>query len=94
MASHTWTRLIRFADENGKETFGEPIVKDASEVYDLLEKNELYAYQYEGSSAITTSSKGEKVKVKSLLDLFRAEDVPIVRCIGLNYKEHSEFHLH
>jgi hypothetical protein len=90
MSSHTWTRLIRFADENGKETFGEPIVKDASEVYELLEKNELYAYQYQGSTAVNTASKGERIRVKSLLDLFRPEDVPIVRCIGLNYKEHSK----
>lgn len=90
MSSHTWTRLIRFVGENGKETFGEPVVKDASEVNELLQKNDLWAYEYQGSSAVNTSSKGEKVRVKSLLDLFRPEDVPIVRCIGLNYKEHSK----
>ena len=90
MSSHSWNRLIRFVDDNGRETFGEPLVSDENELTSLLAKNELWAHEYQGASAIQTSQKGDKVRVKTLLDLFRPEDVPIIRCIGLNYKEHSE----
>ena len=88
----SWSRLIRFADDNGRETFGEPVVSDPSEIAGLLEKGELYAVEYKGQTAVSASEKGEKVHVKAVLDLFKPEDVPIVRCIGLNYKEHSKFH--
>lgn len=86
----TWNRLIRFVDDNGREAFGEPAISDASELPELLAKNELWATEYKGPSAVSATEKGEKIHVKALLELFRPDDVPIIRCIGLNYKEHSE----
>ncbi|KAH6694999.1 hypothetical protein F5X68DRAFT_186528 [Plectosphaerella plurivora] len=84
----TWNRLIRFVDDNGREAFGEPVISDVSELPELLEKNELWAVEYKGLSAVSATEKGEKIHVKAILELFRPDDVPIIRCIGLNYKEH------
>ncbi|KAH8881450.1 hypothetical protein GQ53DRAFT_888132 [Thozetella sp. PMI_491] len=84
----TWTRLIRFADDNGRETFGEPIIENEGQLTELLSKGELYATEYAGASPVAALTKGEKVHVKTLLDILRPSDVPIVRCIGLNYTKH------
>lgn len=88
--SAPWSRLIRFVDDSGRETFGEPIVQNEEELTTLLSNNELYATEYKGQSPVSATTKGEKVHVKALLDLLRPEDVPIIRCIGLNYIKHSK----
>lgn len=90
MSAQPWSRLIRFVDDSGRETFGEPLVSDASELPELLAKNDLWAVEYKGATPVQATEKGPKLRVKSLLDLFKPEDVPIIRCIGLNYKEHSK----
>ena len=86
----SWTRLIRFADDNGKETFGEPLIENDQQLTELLGKGELYATEYLGSSPVSSLTQGEKVHVKELRDILRPSDVPIIRCIGLNYTKHSE----
>src|SRR5690554_67669 len=97
----TWTRLIRFLDDSGKETFGEPCIEKVEQLPELLERGELYALSYtdgspagnllesRGQSPISATEKGEKVLVKELLDILRPSDVPIIKCIGLNYIKHS-----
>lgn len=89
--THSWTRLVRFVDDNGSEKFGEPIVDTVDEIFDLIKTQKLYATEYKGQSLITASEKGDKIRVKELLDLVRPADVPIIRCIGLNYIKHSKF---
>lgn len=86
----TWTRLIRFADDSGRETFGEPCIENEQQLMEQLEANTLYATEYKGESITSALVKGEKVHVKSLLDILRPADVPIIRCIGLNYIKHSK----
>ncbi|KAF5009241.1 hypothetical protein FDECE_4534 [Fusarium decemcellulare] len=88
MSSRSWTRLIRFVDDNGNETFGEPIIQDDKEFSDRLAKNDLWAVEYKGQSPVSDLTKGEKVHVKAIRDLLRPADVPIIRCIGLNYIKH------
>ncbi|KAH7323194.1 hypothetical protein B0I35DRAFT_459318 [Stachybotrys elegans] len=88
MSSDSWARLIRFVDDNGDETFGEPIVADEKEFAENLANNTLEAVEYKGSSPVSALTKGEKVHVKELRDLLRPSDVPIIRCIGLNYQAH------
>lgn len=85
----TWTKLIRFIAHDGKATFGDAIVDDASEVPQKLEENELYAIELEGSDPFALSSTGKKLHVKTLLALLTPSDVPLIRCIGLNYTKHS-----
>ncbi|KAK8119896.1 fumarylacetoacetate hydrolase family protein [Apiospora kogelbergensis] len=86
----TWTRLIRFADDSGRETFGEPCIENEQQLMEQLEANTLYATEYKGESITSALVKGEKVHVKSLLDILRPADVPIIRCIGLNYIKHIQ----
>ncbi|KAJ3546745.1 hypothetical protein NM208_g1846 [Fusarium decemcellulare] len=88
MSSRSWTRLIRFVDDNGNETFGEPIIQDDKEFSDRLAKNDLWAVEFKGQSPVSDLTKGEKVHVKAIRDLLRPADVPIIRCIGLNYIKH------
>lgn len=94
MSSTTWTRLIRFVDDNGNETFGEPVITDDKDFSDRLARDDLWAVEYKGQSAVSALTKGEKVHVKALRDLLRPADVPIIKCIGLNYIKHSKTLIH
>lgn len=85
-----WSRLIRFVDDNGKETFGEPCIDKYDQLNELLEKGELYAVEYSGQDPTTATQQGAKVHVKELKDILKPTDVPIVKCIGLNYIKHSK----
>lgn len=91
MASETWTRLIRFVDDNGNETFGEPCIKSEAELDERLAGNDLYAIEFKGTTPVSELVKGEKVHVKALQNILKPSDVPIIRCIGLNYIKHSTF---
>lgn len=89
MSPQSWTRLIRFLDDNGNETFGEPVVTNENGLNDLVSRDDLYAIEYKGQSPVSQLTKGDKVHVKKVLELLRPSDVPIVKCIGLNYIKHS-----
>ncbi|KAF4838804.1 Fumarylacetoacetate hydrolase domain-containing protein 2 [Colletotrichum tropicale] len=84
----SWNRLVRFVDDNDVEHFGEPEIQNETELTGRLEKNELWAVVFDGASPVSTLTKGERVHVKALRPLLAPKDVPIVRCIGLNYVKH------
>ncbi|SPO06314.1 related to bifunctional 4-hydroxyphenylacetate degradation enzyme [Cephalotrichum gorgonifer] len=86
----SWTRLIRFADDSGRETFGEPCIEKTEELTELLERDELYAVEFRGLGPASATDKGSKIHVKELLDILKPSDVPIVKCIGLNYIKHIQ----
>ncbi|KAI9162788.1 Fumarylacetoacetate hydrolase domain-containing protein 2 [Paramyrothecium foliicola] len=88
MSSQTWNRLIRFVDDNDNETFGEPCVESDQDLTERLARNDLWAIQLQGDSPVSSFTRGEKIHVKALKDVLRKGDVPIVRCIGLNYIKH------
>ncbi|KAJ5679441.1 hypothetical protein N7462_007685 [Penicillium macrosclerotiorum] len=88
MALKSWTRLIRFSDDNGRETFGEPIVSSDKEFTERIAGGDLYAVELRGSNPISNLVPGGKIHVHALLDILRPDDVPIIRCIGLNYIKH------
>lgn len=90
MSSQPWTRLIRFVNDTGNETFGEPCVESEQELTERLSKNDLWAIEYNGDTPTSATIRGEKVHVKALSNLFKSSDVPIIRCIGLNYIAHSK----
>jgi 2-keto-4-pentenoate hydratase/2-oxohepta-3-ene-1,7-dioic acid hydratase in catechol pathway len=87
-----WARLIRFLDYEDKIVFGEPEIKTAAELLEKYHGKALYASEFEGNSPFALSSTGRKVLVKRLLEVLTPADVPIVRCIGLNYMKHSTFY--
>lgn len=84
-----WSRLIRFADEHGEVSFGEPIIQNATDLTALLAKKELYAMKFQGEDPFELSGPGEKTQVAKLLGVLNPSDVPIIKCIGLNYIKHS-----
>lgn len=84
-----WSRLIRFLTDEGKEAFGEPDIQSAEELLEKLQKKELYATEFVGSQLFDLSLSTKGVHVKQLLEILRPTDVPIIRCIGLNYMKHS-----
>lgn len=88
----SWDRLIRFEDASGTEQFGEPII-NASETLaldELAASGKLEAKRLSGSDIFSLSSSDDVVKVKKVLSLLSPAQVPIVKCVGLNYMKHSK----
>ncbi|KAI7876442.1 hypothetical protein K492DRAFT_239737 [Lichtheimia hyalospora FSU 10163] len=86
-----WNRLIRFVDTNDKTYYGEPIVPfDNVTVDQLLADGTLEAKVITGDplteSAVITD---QVVKVAKLLAPLAQTDIPIIKCVGLNYKAHT-----
>ncbi|KAL1935397.1 hypothetical protein VTP01DRAFT_4537 [Rhizomucor pusillus] len=88
--SPVWTRLIRFVGTDNKIYFGEHIISKAEDtVNQLLATGSLEAKVIVGDvlsdEAIITD---QVIKVQSLLAPLTREQIPIMKCIGLNYKAH------
>lgn len=92
----SWSRLIRFtpASSPNTELYGEPIGSDFSDIGSLLERGTLEARVVkvgaDGPLAADVQVTDKVEKVGKLLSPIAQKDCPIVRCIGLNYKAHSE----
>lgn len=90
-----WTRLIRYVSaKDGSIKYGEPIISSSDSKYPdidaLAQAGGLKVKVLSGSSPILAKATGEEDEVKSLLGPLEPKDVPIVRCVGLNYKTHSK----
>ena len=88
-----WNRLIRFVATDGRVLRGEPILPTAD--YDLgyvTEKDQLQAKVITGKDIFSDAQvTDEIVTVKEMLGPLTQEEVPILRCVGLNYAKHSVF---
>jgi hypothetical protein len=84
-----WQRLIKFKDPQGEVHYGEPIIKDADELAEKLASKTLEAKVLQGDSLPDLQPTGDTSAVAELLGPLTPEDVPIVKCIGLNYIKHS-----
>lgn len=90
-----WARLIRFLATDGRVLRGEPILPSQDfDLGDVSEATSLQAKVIEGADIYDTSGEtrvtDEIVTVKKLLGPLAPEDVPILRCVGLNYAKHSK----
>lgn len=87
----SWERLIRFEDSTGTVRFGDVIISndDSSSLSVLAARGELKARCLQGSNIFSLSPSAETVQVKKLLPPLSPSDVPIVKCVGLNYMKHS-----
>jgi len=90
-----WTRLIRFVSTDGRVLRGEPILpSDDFDLGNVTESDQLKAKIIKGDDTLDTTGKtvvsDEVVTVKKLLGPLAAEEVPILRCVGLNYAKHSK----
>jgi 2-keto-4-pentenoate hydratase/2-oxohepta-3-ene-1,7-dioic acid hydratase in catechol pathway len=85
-----WDRLVRYVSaSDGNVKYGQPILSSPDvDVAALAKEGKLEVYVAEGDNPLAARPGSQKDQVKSLLGPFRVEDVPIIRCIGLNYKTH------
>ncbi|KAF2399818.1 hypothetical protein EJ06DRAFT_530597 [Trichodelitschia bisporula] len=84
-----WTRLIRFKARDGRTLYGEPILDSPD--FDLGKTNSssgLKARVLEGPDPFTAAPGDEVAEVEALLGPLARTDVPVLRCIGLNYAKH------
>ena len=99
MVQVAWKRLIRFVATDGRTLRGEPILP--SEDFDVgtaTEADGLQAKVIIGEDIYDTTGKtfvtNEIVSVKKVLGPLAASEVPILRCVGLNYAKHSMYLQH
>ena len=86
-----WTRLIRFLDNEDRVCLGDAEVRSAQHMAKLLEAGSLTAIELVGKNLFDATPTGNVIHVKKLLGPLSHEDVPIIRCVGLNYAKHSTF---
>lgn len=91
-----WQRLIRFVATDGRTLYGEPILSNPDfDLGNTTRETGLKAKVISGTDLYDTTGATkvteETVTVQKLLGPLSQEDVPIVRCIGLNYKTHSKY---
>ncbi|TQW00947.1 fumarylacetoacetate hydrolase [Cordyceps javanica] len=86
----SWSRLVRFRVADGSEKLGDLLVKDELDLALKLQSGELQAVELQGGSPFGPLARGKTVRVQRLLPVLRRSDVPIIRCIGLNYMKHIQ----
>ncbi|KAF9890067.1 hypothetical protein FE257_006747 [Aspergillus nanangensis] len=84
----SWSRYIRFRDDNGTTRQDEPQIESADELLILLSRGELFAWEISGNDLYKATVTDKKFHVKELLGPLAPADVPILRCVGLNYATH------
>ncbi|KAK7619187.1 hypothetical protein IWX50DRAFT_673115 [Phyllosticta citricarpa] len=88
-----WQRLIRFEATDGRVLYGEPILPSPDfDLGDTTENTKLQAKVLVGEDIYDTTGatklSDEVATVKTLLGPLAQKDVPILRCVGLNYGTH------
>ncbi|OKO95970.1 hypothetical protein PENSUB_10991 [Penicillium subrubescens] len=88
-----WKRLIRFIATDGRTLRGEPILPTPdTDLGFITEADKLQARVIEGTDIYDTTGAtrvtDEVVTVKTMLGPLAQADVPILRCVGLNYAKH------
>ncbi|KAL6250170.1 hypothetical protein RBB50_002471 [Rhinocladiella similis] len=91
--SQTWSHLIRF-ESDGKTYYGDAIFPPSSNTDDVVRiasEGNLKASIIKGDPlSMGYSMESDEIKVEKLLSPLSQEQVPIIRCVGLNYLKHSK----
>lgn len=91
----SWSRLVRYIPQGGDDSqirYGEPVLdSDLDDVGSLGSSGKLKVKVLEGAHILHLKDTGRTEVVGRLLGPLTEQDVPIIRCIGLNYKTHSQF---
>ncbi|OAL43209.1 hypothetical protein IQ07DRAFT_650283 [Pyrenochaeta sp. DS3sAY3a] len=83
-----FNRLIRFVGEDAQVHYGDADISSVQELNTHLEKGTLQARELLGDSISRLVPSGRILRVKELLSPLEQANVPIIRCIGLNYMKH------
>jgi hypothetical protein len=89
-----WNRLIRFVATDGRILRGEPILPSPDfDLGNTTAETHLKARIISGHDLYDTTGATEVTNevaiVKELLGPLAQTEVPILRCVGLNYAKHS-----
>lgn len=90
-----WDRLVRYIGADGPEVrYGEPAIKDSQvgEIAELAKQGKLHVNVLEGDDVWSAKRTGRTEIAARLLGPLTKREVPIIRCIGLNYTTHSMYH--
>ena len=93
--SLAWRKLIRFEADDGRILRGEPISQNNASVdlglvtaEDKIQAKVLIGEDIYDTTGITHLTD-ETVTVAKVLGPLTAAEVPVLRCVGLNYAKHS-----
>lgn len=84
-----WTRYIRFLDARGHPRHGNALVDSGDALLEASRAGTLAAEELTGSDMFSATRTGRVLSVLQLLGPLSAQDVPIIRAVGLNYVKHS-----
>lgn len=62
---------------------------DVTQLVPLASDGKLYAKELVGDDPFSLTAGSNRLHVKELLGILTPSDVPIIRCVGLNYMKHS-----
>jgi hypothetical protein len=89
----TWTHLIRF-ESQGQIHYGDAVFPegtDPGDIAKIAKDGKLKATLIEGDVfSPEVKASGRTLQVEKLLNPLTRQQVPIIRCIGLNYMKHSK----
>lgn len=86
-----WDRLVRYVSaKTGQVRYGDPLLSSEADIDQLAAEGTLKVRVLKGSTWISATSTDEIDEVKELLGPLTPQDVPIIRCTGLNYRSHSK----
>jgi len=86
----SWTHLVRFiSEEDGQIHLGNVNAKQYPDVGLSIFKGEKVAVNLVTGSAFSGTVTEKVLHIKQLLSPLAASDVPIIRCLGLNYRDHA-----
>ena len=88
-----WDRFVRYVPIGAEDTirYGDPILTDSEIdiIAQLANEGKLKVKVLQGENPLDAQPTGEVDTVRKLLGPLEAANVPIIRCIGLNYRTHS-----
>lgn len=86
-----WDRLVRYVSaKTGKVRYGDPLVDKSADIDQLVADGALKVRVLDGHSWLHARPTDELDDVREILSPLTAEEVPIIRCTGLNYLAHSK----
>ncbi|KAH6995536.1 hypothetical protein BKA56DRAFT_608844 [Ilyonectria sp. MPI-CAGE-AT-0026] len=83
-----WNRFIKFLDEDDHLRLGDALVDSAEDFANLLQAEKLMARELIGQDPFSARPTDNVFRVRKLLGPLGPENVPIIRCVGLNYAKH------
>lgn len=92
-----WDRFVRYIAQGTDQDirYGDPIISgsDVDLIAQIAEEGKLEVKRLHGNDPLSATPTGEIDKVARLLGPLEPAHVPIIRCIGLNYKTHSMYRI-